>query len=228
MPRTIDITGQTFNRLTVICADGRNNDGKRLWRCRCICGNETLATAYQLKSSHKKSCGCWRVENGAVVSTRHGGAKRGQKTRLYRIWTGIFSRCTNPNVKAFSRYGGRGVSVCSDWYSFPAFRDWAEANGYRDDLAIDRINNDGDYEPTNCRWSTYKEQGRNQPQNRAVIRSDGRRFAYVTDAAQATGTTTANIAMVCNGKRNTAGGFGWHYDEQQRSQPAGGPGRTTG
>jgi hypothetical protein len=163
MPKVTDITNQTFNRLTAICPDGYSNDGKMLWRCRCICGNETLATRYQLKSGHKKSCGCWRVDNCAIVATRHGGAKRGQKMRLYGIWAGIFSRCTNPNVKAFPRYGGRGISVCDDWHSFPAFRDWAEANGYRDDLAIDRINNDGNYEPSNCRWATYKEQGR-QPQ----------------------------------------------------------------
>jgi hypothetical protein len=220
MPKITDITGETFNRLTVVRADGRNNDGKIHWRCHCVCGNETLATAYQLKSGHKKSCGCWRVENGAIVSTRHGGAKRTEITRLYRIWGGMLNRCSNPNNQAFPRYGGRGISVCDDWHSFPAFRDWAEKNGYQDDLAIDRIDNDGNYEPSNCRWATYKEQGRNQPQNRAVIRSDGRRFAYVADAAQATGTTTSQIASAIR-RNGTSGGFGWRYDEQQRQQSTG-------
>jgi len=216
MPKTIVSTGQTFNRLTAIGKDGRDRDGKQLWRCLCICGNETLATAHQLKSGHKKSCGCWRVENGAIVSTKHGGARRSTGiTRLYRIWSGMLNRCRNPNNQAFSHYGGRGISVCNVWHSFPAFRDWAEANGYRDDLSIDRINNDGNYEPSNCRWATQKEQGRNQPQNRAVIRSDGRRFAYVADAAQMTGTTTSQIASAIR-RNGTSGGFGWRYDEQQR------------
>jgi hypothetical protein len=137
------------------------------------------------------------------------------------------NRCGNPNNQAFPRYGGRGIYVCNDWHSFPAFRDWAEANGYRDNLAIDRIDNDGGYEPNNCRWSTYKEQGRNQPQNRAVIRSDGKRFNYVIDAAQATGTTTSRIASAIR-RKGTSGGFGWRYDEPQRQRPTGSAGRITG
>jgi hypothetical protein len=129
----------------------------------------------------------------------------------------MLSRCGNPKVAAFPRYGGRGISVCEEWRSFVKFHDWAIAHGYRDDLCIDRIDNDGSYEPNNCRWATYREQGRNQPQNRAVIRSDGKRFNYVTDAAKASGTTRQSIAQVCRGRQKTAGGFGWSYEPQRES-----------
>jgi hypothetical protein len=211
MPKTIDITGRTFGRLTVIGNGGRDRWGKRLWHCRCSCGGETLATARNLKIGHTKSCGCWRRDSAVNVKTIHGQSY----TRLHGIWSGMLQRCVNPNVKAFSRYGGRGIRVCEDWHSFVKFRDWAVANGYQDDLAIDRIDNDGNYEPTNCRWETYAAQSRNQPQNRAVIRSDGRRFDYVTDAARASGTTTSQIASAIK-RGGTSGGFGWCYDEQRR------------
>jgi hypothetical protein len=208
-----DIIGHTFGRLTVVGMGDRARDGKRLWRCSCTCGGETTATAYQLKIGHKKSCGCWRHDNAVNLKTTHGKSQ----TRLSRIWRGMRQRCSNPNVAAFPRYGGRGIIVCEEWGSFIKFYDWAMANGYSDALSIDRINNDGNYEPTNCRWATTKAQGRNQPQNRAVIRSDGKRFNYVSDAARASKTTTANIALVCKGRRKHAGGFGWSYEPQRES-----------
>lgn len=93
----------------------------------------------------------------------------GRKTRLYRIWTNMKSRCTNPNIAAFKDYGGRGITVCAEWSdSFEAFRDWATANGYRDDLTLDRIDNDGNYEPENCRWEDRLVQGNNSRKNRLI------------------------------------------------------------
>ena len=121
------------------------------------------------------------------------------------------TRCGNPHCAAFPRYGGRGIRVCQEWQEFTRFRDWAMAHGYADDLAIDRINNDGNYEPNNCRWATYKQQGRNQPRNRAVIRSDGKRFIYVTDAARESGTTTSRIAAAIK-RGGTSVGYAWEYE----------------
>jgi hypothetical protein len=116
------------------------------------------------------------------------------------------------NCRVFPRYGGRGIRVCAEWQAFEPFRDWAKANGYADNLTIDRINNDGNYEPANCRWATYGEQSRNNPQNRAVIRSDGKRYALVVDAAREVGTTTSGIASAIK-RSGTCAGYEWKYDE---------------
>lgn len=89
---------------------------------------------------------------------KHGG----RNTRLYRCWKGMRNRCYNPNNPKYYRYGGRGIVVCDEWEDFAVFRDWALANGYNDELSIDRIDNDGNYEPSNCKWSTPKEQANNR------------------------------------------------------------------
>lgn len=102
------------------------------------------------------------------MGKRHGG----KGTRLYRIWKAMRSRCNNPNASAYSRYGGRGIKVCKEWDDFTSFRDWAMRNGYTDELTIDRIDNDGSYNPDNCRWATYEQQANNNPHNK-VITVDG-------------------------------------------------------
>jgi len=154
--RTIDITGQVFGRLTVIGSAGSSNK-RALWRCRCECGNEHIAQGKLLRKGKVKSCGCLRVEWPKLYLPTHGDARRGMRTRLHRIWTGMLTRCRNPHCRAFARYGGRGVIV--DWPSYDDFRDWALANGYADHLTIDRWpDGKGNYEPNNCRWATYKEQ----------------------------------------------------------------------
>jgi len=210
MPKPIiDITGQTFNRLTAIECVGRRCKAA-LWRCRCACGNETMVDGHKLRSGKTKSCGCLVIEMSKQANTVHGGAPSGNPTRLYRIWTGMLNRCRNPNVESFPRYGGRGIAVCAEWHSFKPFRDWAAANGYRDDLSIERRNNDGNYEPDNCTWIPPSNQSRNRRMARAVIRSDGKQFSLVIEAARETGTTTTNIAAAIK-RRGTAGGYGWRY-----------------
>jgi hypothetical protein len=103
-------------------------------------------------------------ETSAVQTQRrcmkHGLSREspGKTTRLYQRWRGMKARCLNPNNVRFQRYGGRGIAVCGEWLDYKPFHDWAVANGYREDLSIDRIDNDGDYEPTNCRWVTLVEQ----------------------------------------------------------------------
>lgn len=156
----IDLTGQRFGRLTVIGYHDTEK-GMARWRCLCDCGNETIVYGGNLRRGYTQSCGCFRHEcetERAERSRTHGREPR----RLYRIWSGMLTRCRNPRSSSYPRYGGRGIKVCPEWLDFSAFRDWALANGYSDNLSIDRVNNDGDYAPENCQWATAKEQANNR------------------------------------------------------------------
>ena len=163
MSRVSDLTGMRFGRLVVVSRAGSNAKGNALWRCRCDCGKETVVVGYSLNGGRSKSCGCLHHEQ---LSTRNRNEKRTHgetHTRLYTIWRGIRCRCNNKTDSHYSDYGGRGITVCAAWNnSFEAFRDWAVANGYRNDLTIDRINNDGGYTPDNCRWTTMSVQNANR------------------------------------------------------------------
>ena len=143
-----DLTGQRFGMLEVI-KRSENTGEKVSWKCKCDCGCIAICTTSNLLQGTSQSCGC--------VRTKHNG----KGTRLYRIWTGMKNRCLNPNSVEFKRYGGRGISVCEQWKEdFASFRDWALANGYEKPLSIDRINNDGNYEPRNCQWLTLADNSR--------------------------------------------------------------------
>ncbi len=152
----INLTGQRFGKLTVISEAGRNKDGSVIWLCRCDCGNMTQKIGTRMKNGYVHSCGCAHMKHGQASS-------RGKRTRLYRIWLNMKTRCNNPRVKDYKNYGGRGIKICDEWqHSYQSFCDWATLHGYLENLTIDRINNDGNYEPSNCRWATYKEQRHNQ------------------------------------------------------------------
>ena len=133
------------------------------WRCWCSCGKEVVLTAGKLAHSICPSCGCYDldVRHNSPNHLQHGDSRIGHKTRLYRIWGNMKARCYTPSYTRFENWGGRGIKVCDEWHDFKNFRDWALSNGYNDALSIDRIDNDGDYEPSNCKWSTNKEQTRN-------------------------------------------------------------------
>ena len=173
MGKLIDLTGQRFGRLTVIERAGKDYIGQAMWRCRCDCGNVTVVAGGNLRTGNTKSCGCYGHELtiGGYRSRTHGGTcDGGKRTRLYRIWRAMKTRCYNLNAQNYKDYGGRGITICPEWlHDFVAFRDWALSHGYRDDLSIDRIDNDKGYSPDNCRWATAKEQRANQRSNKGKL-----------------------------------------------------------
>jgi hypothetical protein len=161
MGRFHDLSGQQFGKLTVIERKGKNKHKQTLWLCVCKCGNQVVTTSGSLVTGTAQSCGCSRGES----NTKHGMAH----TRLYHIWANIIQRCENPNNSSYKNYGGRGITVCDDWKNdFQTFYDWSMANGYLEDLTIDRIDVNGNYEPSNCRWTTIKEQGFNRRNNHFI------------------------------------------------------------
>lgn len=160
--RYIDITGQRYGRLVAIRS--HHNDGKReYWECKCDCGNTVIVRKSHLRAGKILSCKCQRKENSIkALSTVRGLSK----TRLHRIWQNMRNRCYYKNLPEFKYWGGRGITVCNEWKnSFLAFYDWSMANGYNDNLSIDRIDVDGNYCPDNCRWATAAEQQKNRRVN---------------------------------------------------------------
>lgn len=160
-----DLTGLRYGRLTVIKrSEGTPRSyGHSLWVCHCDCGKEALAYGTNLTQGRTQSCGCYQADAVRLSNSTHGESH----TRLHRIWLGMKDRCYNKNAKNYQHYGGRGIFVCDEWLgNFESFRDWAISNGYSNSLSIDRVNVDGSYEPTNCRWATAKEQNNNKRNNR--------------------------------------------------------------
>lgn len=159
----INLTGKRFGRLIVLGDSGKkDNWGKIFWTCRCSCGNIAKVHSSNLRHGQTKSCGCLRTENcQRMNNSKKYIYKYGENTRtskLYRIWGAIKSRCYDKGFIYYHNYGGRGIKICEAWKnSYINFRDWATQNGYKNKLTIDRINNDGNYEPSNCQWLTRSE-----------------------------------------------------------------------
>ena len=185
MGNLIDLSGQRFGMLTVIERASNDKSGSATWQCKCDCGNKTVVTSGNLRSGKQKSCGCLR--HRPTWNRTHGESRN---SRLYKIWTGMKTRCNNPNCKAYANYGGRGIALCDPWNeSYATFRDWAVLSGYSDKLSIDRIDNSKGYSPDNCRWATARAQSNNRRSNRHIT----------VNGAQMTTADAARLAGVSYG-----------------------------
>lgn len=172
MPKTEDLTGRTFGRLTVLGPTSDPRPGN-WWKCSCTCGAEKVAPGHNLRNGKCQSCGCRSREMTGNRARSHGHSK----TKLYGVWKSMRNRCQKPSVSTYGLYGGRGISVCAEWETFATFKGWADGAGYAAGLTIERKDNDGDYCPDNCCWISQREQSHN---TRAVKRnSEGKAWVAV-------------------------------------------------
>lgn len=193
MGKKVDLTGKKFGRWTVIGEGGRSKHRRILWKCVCECGTEREVVGESLVNGVSKSCGCYNVEQIIDRSTTHGCTNE----RLYIIWKNMKSRCYNKNNNAYEYYGGRGIVACDEWKdSFANFREWAISHGYTDELTIDRIDVNGNYEPSNCRWSTMKEQANNTRRTK-YVNYNGKTYS-ATEFSRITGVKYGKILYILN------------------------------
>ena len=161
--KSLNLVGRRFGALVVL-SEAERRKYVRYWACRCDCGVTTEVDQGALRRGRTSSCGCKRARLISANRKTHGKTR----TKLYSVWSAMRNRCINPRYPQFYLYGGRGIRVCSAWSRYPVFESWAIEAGYQEGLSIDRIDNDGDYSPANCRWVDSFEQGRNKRNNRFI------------------------------------------------------------
>lgn len=198
MSKRNDLVGKKFNRLLVVEYHHTSSYGTKYYRCKCDCGNTTISCGYMVANGRIKSCGCLRKESLTKLITTHNLSKE----RLYNVWAKIKARCYNKNSHQYNNYGGRGIKMCNEWKnSFLSFYNWSMENGYNKNApkgkcTIDRIDNNLDYEPFNCRWVDMKTQGNNRRTNKYA--EYGGEVKTITEWAEHFGYNTAEFLRVYN------------------------------
>jgi hypothetical protein len=156
-----NLEGKKFGRLEPIKYLGQTKSGHHSWLCQCECGRQKSVLANNLKGGYTQSCGCFQKERAAATQIRHGGHRRSGAWPEYGVWCAMLTRCYNQKSRSYPYYGARGISVCERWHDFGNFiSDMGRRPSPR--LTIDRMDNDGNYEPANCRWATKGQQMRNR------------------------------------------------------------------
>lgn len=206
--RAEDLTGQKFNRLTVLSFAGRNRFNEIHWNCICECGAAVVCTKKALVSGRTKSCGCWRMTYIKTIAKKHLTTHGKCKTREYEVWSGMRERCENPMDHKYPSYGARGIKVCERWKTFENF---LSDMGPRPSAqhSIDRKDNNGDYSAENCRWATRKEQARNRRDNH-FLEFDGKRLT-IAEWSELTGIRYDNI-------KNRINNLGWSVQKTLTTQ----------
>lgn len=165
-----NILGKKFGKLLVLKRNGSDSGGHAMWLCLCDCGQHTVVRGSHLRDNSTLSCGC---ETGSKPKYKYSSSCRNTYTRrIYNIWSGMRKRCENVSCKDYKYYGGRGIIICETWKDFDSFCEWALNNGYKDNLTIDRIDFNGNYEPSNCRWTTMDIQLKNKRKRQSSLQND--------------------------------------------------------
>ena len=157
------MSGKRFGKL-VVTGYSHTINKRVYWKCVCDCGNTCIIHGTKLRNGHTKSCGCIRkIKNHSRKNTNP------HHKKIYQVWYNMKNRCENRKNRKFEYYGGRGITICDEWQDFDVFYKWCMESGYSEDLTIDRIDSNGNYEPSNCRWITLEEQQRNKRNNFCII-----------------------------------------------------------
>lgn len=185
----LELEGKVFGRLTALERRGLDNTGKYKWLCKCECGNIREFSGTAISTGAIQSCGCLQKERARKAKQTHGLSK----TSLYRVFSRMKNRCNNPNYPSYKHYGARGIIICDEWLNNSiSFINWANKNGYKKGLTIERIDNDKNYCPENCKWATWKEQANNK-RNNTCINYKGIDY-NITEAARLSGVPLSTLS----------------------------------
>ena len=220
--------GDKYGKLTILEETNKRLNRSVIYKCKCDCGNTIETTSTRLKLGLKKSCGCYQKERASESNKTHGMSN----TKLFMVWSDMVSRCNRSTHHAYNYYGGRCIRVCDEWQNdFMNFYNWATNNGYKEGLTIDRINNDGNYEPNNCRWVTMRIQcdnkrkpkstlGKNPKAKKVVKLSLDNKYICTYDCIKNAmldnniSLLSSSISACCKHKQKSAYGYKWLYQEE--------------